>query len=115
MNTKSSERSWLLYRGVTMRRNDSCNFRICEYPPIKICCLYQNERVIIRQKISNKGWGYHESVRGDTINRCVGVPWIGIYNKGFKPFDNFWKVCIFWSNAIYGANLYKLYEYSYFV
>src|ERR1019366_10091681 len=81
MNTKSSERSWLLYRGVTMRRNDSCNFRICEYPPIKICYLYQNEKVIIRQKISNKGWGYHGSVRGDTINRCVGVPWIGMYNE----------------------------------
>jgi hypothetical protein len=60
-------------KGVTMRRNDSCNFCASESHEIKFYCLYQNERVIIRQKISAKGWGYHGSVRGVTINRYEGV------------------------------------------
>ena len=89
MNTKSSQTDLGYSRGgVTMRRNDSCNFRIHKNRWIKIYCLYQNETIIIRQKISAPEWGYHGSVRGVTINRYEGVSWIGIYtlkysNQGF--------------------------------
>jgi len=79
MNTKSSQTNEGYSRGGTMRRNDSCNFLIHKNRWIKIYCLYQIEMVIIRQKYLLRGWGYHGSVRGDTINRYEGVSWIGIY------------------------------------
>ena len=71
--------------GGTMRRNDSCNFLIHKNRWIKIYCLYQIEMVIIRQKYLLRGWGYHGSVRGDTINRYEGVSWIGIYTNISSP------------------------------
>lgn len=61
MNTKSSESYEVTLRGVTMRRNDSDNFRTPENLQIEIYCLYQNEKVIVEQKLSATGWGYHAS------------------------------------------------------
>jgi hypothetical protein len=66
-------------RGVTMRRNDSCNFRIHENLWIKIYFLYPKMRDNHRQKYLFKGvglpWigtrGDHKSVRGGIMDRYI--------------------------------------------
>ncbi len=47
-----------------MRRNDSCNFRIHAKKELNFYSQLLYKPVIIMQKISAKGWGYHDRYGG---------------------------------------------------
>jgi hypothetical protein len=47
-----------------MCRNDSCNFPFQETLRVNISHQLQKERLKMWQKISTKGWGYHDRYGG---------------------------------------------------
>lgn len=47
-----------------MRRNDSWNFPFQQSQQVNISHQLQKERVKMCQKISAKGWGYHDRYGG---------------------------------------------------